>query len=53
VAKGAIDLADSKVSALYKASFPGDAVSKLWWWPSQSSEYLTLRNEYADKFQAA
>ncbi len=53
VAKGGIDLADPKVSAFYKASFPGDAVSKLWWWPSQTSEYLTLRNEYADKFQAA
>ena len=53
VAKGAIDLADPKVSAFYKAAFPGDALSKLWWWPSQTSEYLTLRNEYADKFQAA
>jgi spermidine/putrescine transport system substrate-binding protein len=53
VAKGAIDLADPKVSAFYKASFPGDALSKLWWWPTQSSEFLTLRNEYADKYQAA
>ena len=53
VAKGAIDLADPKVTAFYKAAYPGDALSKLWWWPSQTSEYLTLRNEYADKFQAA
>jgi spermidine/putrescine transport system substrate-binding protein len=53
VAKGAIDLADAKVTAFYKAAYPGDALSKLWWWPSQTSEYLTLRNEYADKFQAA
>ena len=53
VAKGAIDLADPKVTAFYKAAYPVDALSKLWWWPSQTSEYLTLRNEYADKFQAA
>ncbi len=53
VAKGAIDLADPKVTAFYKAAYPGDALSKLWWWPTQTSEYLTLRNEYADKFQAA
>jgi len=53
VAKGAIDLADPKVTAFYKAAYPGDALSKLWWWPSQTSEYLTLRNEYADKYQAA
>jgi spermidine/putrescine transport system substrate-binding protein len=53
VAKGAIDLADPKVAAFYKAAYPGDALSKLWWWPTQSSEFLTLRNEYADRFQSA
>ena len=41
------------MTAFYKAAYPGDALSKLWWWPTQTSEYLTLRNEYADKFQAA
>ena len=53
VAKGAIDLADPKVAAFYKAAYPGDALSKLWWWPTQSSEFLKLRNEYADRFQSA
>src|SRR4051794_6219830 len=53
VAKGAIDLAEPTVAKFYKNAFPGDAVSKLWWWPSQTSEYLALRNEYADKYQAA
>ena len=24
-----------KVSAFYKAAYPGDALSKLWWWPSR------------------
>jgi spermidine/putrescine transport system substrate-binding protein len=52
-AKGAIDLADPVVTAFYKASYPGDALSKLWWWPTQSSSFLKLRAEYADKFIAA
>ena len=52
-AKGAIDLADAKVTAFYKAAYPGDALSKLWWWPSQSSEFLPRRNEYADRYQSA
>ncbi len=52
-AKGAIDLADPKVTAFYKAAYPGDALSRLWWWPSASSEFLARRNEYADRYQAA
>ena len=53
VAKGAIELADAATSAFYNAAFPGDALSKLWWWPAQSSSFLKLRAEYADKFIAA
>ncbi len=53
VAKGAIELADPATSAFYNAAFPGDALSKLWWWPVQTSSYLKLRAEYADKFIAA
>ena len=53
VAKGAIELADATVSAFYNAALPGDATSKLWWWPVQTSSYLKLRAEYADKFIAA
>jgi spermidine/putrescine transport system substrate-binding protein len=52
VAKGAIDLADAKVKDFYNAALPGDATSKLWWWPVQTSSYLKLRAEYADKFIA-
>ncbi|HEX9446414.1 MAG TPA: extracellular solute-binding protein [Dongiaceae bacterium] len=51
--KGAIELADPKVAAFYKAAYPADALSKLWWWPVQSSSFLKLRAEYADKFIAA
>ena len=53
-AKGAIDLARPQGRRpSTRRPIPGDALSKLWWWPSQASEFLTLRNEYADKYQAA
>ena len=53
VAKGAIDLADPKVKAFYKAAFPGDALRSCGGGRQQTSEFMTLRNEYADKYQAA
>jgi spermidine/putrescine transport system substrate-binding protein len=53
VGKGAAGKMDAAVSKFYKDSFPGDALSKLWWWPVQTSSFLKLRAEYADKFIAA
>jgi spermidine/putrescine transport system substrate-binding protein len=53
VGKGGIDLMDPAVSTFYKASFPGDAVSKMYWWPSQAAWFLSKRGEYADKYKAA
>jgi spermidine/putrescine transport system substrate-binding protein len=53
VGKGAVELLDPANVAFYNAAFPGDALSKLWWWPVQTSSYLKLRAEYADKFIAA
>jgi spermidine/putrescine transport system substrate-binding protein len=52
VAKGAVEMLDPAVATFYNAAFPGDALSKLWWWPVQTSSYLKLRAEYADKFIA-
>jgi spermidine/putrescine transport system substrate-binding protein len=52
-AKGAIDLADAAVVKFYKAAYPGDALQKLYWWPSQAAWFLKLRGEYADKWKAA
>jgi len=52
-AKGAIDLADASVTKFYKAAYPGDALAKLWWWPSQPAWFIKLRGEYADKWKAA
>ena len=53
VGKGAIELMDPANTAFYNAAFPGDALTKLWWWPVQTSSFLKLRAEYADKFIAA
>ena len=53
VGKGGVDKTSDKVKAFYAASFPGDALSKLYWWPAQSAWFLKLRGEYADKWKAA
>lgn len=53
VGKGGPDLADPKVKDFYNAAYPGDALSKLWWWPAQPGWFIKLRGEYADKWKAA
>jgi len=53
VGKGGIELLDAKVKTFYAAAYPGDALSKLWWWPAQDAWFLKLRGEYADKWKAA
>jgi spermidine/putrescine transport system substrate-binding protein len=52
-AKGSVELLAQPVKDQYNSAFPGDALAKLWWWPSSQSWYLGVRNEYADKFQAS
>lgn len=39
--------------AFFAAAYPGDALSKLWWWPIQENWYVTKRNEYQDRFLSA
>jgi spermidine/putrescine transport system substrate-binding protein len=53
VGKGGIDKTSADVQAFYKASFPGDALSKLWWWPAQAAWFVKLRSEYSDKWKSA
>jgi spermidine/putrescine transport system substrate-binding protein len=53
VGKGASDLMDPEVSAYYSGTFNDEALSKLWWWPDQSADFLAKRAEYADKYKAA
>lgn len=53
VGKGASELMDPDVATYYNGTFNDEALAKLWWWPTQSAEFLTKRAEYADKFKAA
>jgi spermidine/putrescine transport system substrate-binding protein len=53
VGNGAIDKMNPDVTTYYNASFPGDSLTKLWWWPAQAAWFLKLRGEYADKWKAA
>jgi spermidine/putrescine transport system substrate-binding protein len=53
VGKGAGELLDPEVSAYYSGTFNDEALSKLWWWPEQSAEFIAKRGEYADKYKAA
>jgi spermidine/putrescine transport system substrate-binding protein len=52
VGTGAVDLMSADVKDFYNASFPGDSLSKLWWWPAQAAWFLKKRGEYADKWKA-
>jgi spermidine/putrescine transport system substrate-binding protein len=39
--------------AFLAMAYPGDALTKLFWWPAQPSWFVSKRNEYADKFKSA
>lgn len=52
-AKGAESLLSDEAKAFFADAYPGDALSKLWWWPVQEPWYVSLRNEYQDRFLAA
>lgn len=53
VGKGAAEMMNPDVAAYYNGTFNDEALSKLWWWPDQSAEFLAKRAEYADKYKAA
>jgi spermidine/putrescine transport system substrate-binding protein len=53
VGKGAAELMNPDVSAYYSGTFNDEALSKLWWWPEQTAEFISKRGEYADKYKAA
>ncbi len=52
VARGAVDLLDARTRDFLRAAYPGDALSKIWWWPPQAPWFASLRGEYAQKWQA-
>ena len=53
VGKGAAELMNPDVATYYNGTFNDEALSKLWWWPEQSAEFIAKRSEYADKYKAA
>ncbi len=53
VGKGAAEFLDADVAAFYSGTFNDAALSKLWWWPVQTAEFVAKRTEYADKYRAA
>ncbi|WP_075217592.1 extracellular solute-binding protein [Mongoliimonas terrestris] len=53
VAKGAVEKLSPEAKAFFEAAYPGDALSKLWWWPEQPAWFVAKRTEYATKFASA
>lgn len=53
VGKGGIEKMSPDVTKFYNAAYPGDALSKLWWWPPQEAWFIKLRSEYAEKWRSA
>jgi spermidine/putrescine transport system substrate-binding protein len=53
VVKGADALLSPAAKAIFAASYPDDALSKLWARPVEPSWFADARTEYAEKFQAA
>ena len=53
VGKGGPEMMDPAVAKYYKSTFDDAALAKLWWWPTQTAEFLAKRGEYADKYIAA
>jgi spermidine/putrescine transport system substrate-binding protein len=50
---GVRELLDDKTKTAFESAYPGDALSKLWWWPDEPQWYVNQRAEYHDKFVAS
>ena len=53
IVKGADALLSPQARTIFREAYPGDALDKLWPRPAEPSWYADLRNDYAEKFQAA
>jgi spermidine/putrescine transport system substrate-binding protein len=53
VGKGGIDLTSEGVKKFYANAYPGDALQKLWWWPTEEAWFIKQRGKYADNWKAA
>jgi spermidine/putrescine transport system substrate-binding protein len=53
VGKGGVELNSQDVKAFYAKAYPGDALRKLWWWPTEEAWFIKLCSEYTDMWKAA
>jgi len=52
-AKGATELMPDDMRAFFEASYPAEALTKLWWQPEQPVWFVRNRGNYARKYRAA
>ncbi|MEW5420794.1 extracellular solute-binding protein [Amorphus sp. 3PC139-8] len=53
VIKGADDYVPAADKALFRSAYPENALDKLWWYPPAPAWFNSVRNQYAERFQAA
>jgi spermidine/putrescine transport system substrate-binding protein len=53
VCVGSVDHLSPQARDNFNQAYPGDALSRLWWWPPTPVWYARLRDEYQDKFIGA
>ena len=53
VVKGADELLPAKTRSILHDAYPGDAIDRIWWRPSEPRWFAELAKSYADKFKAA
>lgn len=51
--KGADNYLGEKSKKAFEDAYPGDALDRLWWWPTEPQWYADLRTGYRDRFLAA
>ncbi|WP_406649625.1 extracellular solute-binding protein [Aliisedimentitalea scapharcae] len=52
-AKGAADLMPGDMRAFFRASYPPEALTRLWWQPEQPVWFVRNRGDYARRYRAA
>jgi spermidine/putrescine transport system substrate-binding protein len=53
IGKGSVDKLGDAEKKFFQMAYPGDATSKLFWWPATPSWFVAKRTEYAKKFMSA
>jgi spermidine/putrescine transport system substrate-binding protein len=53
VVKGASNFLDDASKRAFMEAYPGDALEKLWWYPTEPLWFSAIRTQYRDRLQAA